>query len=60
MKMRLLLNQQNRPILNADIKLDRDAGILLKSVRTGVGVIILSIKASPPTTAAAAAARTQE
>jgi hypothetical protein len=60
MKMRLLLNQQNRPILHADIKLDRDAGILLKSVRTGVGVIILSIKASPPTTAAAAAARTQE
>jgi len=56
MKMRLLLNQQNRPILNADIKLDRDAGILLKSVRTGVGVIILSIKASVPPTAATAAA----
>lgn len=55
LKMRLLLNQQNRPLLNADIKLDRDAGILLKSVRTGVGVIILSIKASTPAADATAA-----
>jgi len=55
LKMRILLNQENRPILNADIKLDRDAGILLKSVRTGVGVIILSIKtcSPPPSTTAA-------
>jgi hypothetical protein len=52
--MRVLLNQDNRPILNADIKLDRDAGILLKSVRTGVGVIILSIKTCSPPSATAA------
>jgi hypothetical protein len=54
LKMRILLNQQNRPILNADVKLDRDAGILLKSVRTDVGVIILSIKSSAPSDATAA------
>jgi hypothetical protein len=55
LKMRLLLNQGNRPILNADIKLNRDAGILLKSARTDAGVIILSIKSS--STPAATAAR---
>jgi hypothetical protein len=48
LKIRLLLNQQNRPILNADIKLNRNAGILLKSARTDMGTIILSIKSSPP------------
>jgi hypothetical protein len=60
--MRLLLNQQNRPILNADVKLDRDAGILLKSVRTGAGVVILSIKSceSPAAASGATAARAAE
>ena len=48
LKIRLLLNQQNRPILNADIKLNRNAGILLKSARTDMGTIILSIKSSNP------------
>jgi hypothetical protein len=57
LKIRLLLNQQNRPILNADIKLNRNAGILLKSARTDMGTIILSIKSSaPPQTDEAVAA----
>jgi hypothetical protein len=48
LKIRLLLNQQNQPLLNADIKLNRNAGILLKSPRTDLGTIILSIKAPAP------------
>ena len=53
LKMRLLLNQQNRPLFNADIKLNRNAGILLKMARTDMGTIILSLRASgltPPNT----------
>ncbi len=50
LKMRLLLIQDNRPILNADVKLNRNAGILLRSKRTETGTIILSIRAPMPTT----------
>jgi hypothetical protein len=46
LKMRLLLNQKNRPVFNADVKLNRNAGILLKSARTAAGTIILSIRTS--------------
>jgi len=55
LKIRLLLNQNNRPLLNADIKLNRDAGILVKSPRTEMGTIILSIKSSMPIQAEAKA-----
>lgn len=48
LKIRLLLNQHNRPVINADIKLNRNAGILLKSARTEMGTIVLSIKTSSP------------
>jgi hypothetical protein len=51
LKMRLLLIQENRPILNADVKLNRNAGLLLRSKRTETGTIILSIKAPAPPTA---------
>jgi hypothetical protein len=51
LKMRLLLIQENRPILNADVKLNRNAGLLLRSKRTETGTIILSIKAPTPPTA---------
>ena len=57
MKMRLLLNQHNRPILNADIRLNRNAGILLKSARTDYGTIILSIKCARPPAPNATAAK---
>ncbi|MEE8312311.1 MAG: hypothetical protein V3R77_08640 [Candidatus Binatia bacterium] len=44
-KMRLLLIQDNRPVLNADVKLSRNASLLLKSNRTEAGTIIVSIRA---------------
>jgi hypothetical protein len=44
-KMRLLLIQDNRPVLNADVKLSRNANLLLKSNRTEQGTIIVSIRA---------------
>ena len=45
LKMRILLIQDNRPILNADVKLSRNANLLLRSNRTERGTIIVSIKA---------------
>jgi hypothetical protein len=51
LKVRLILNRANRPIVNADLKLDRNAGVLLTSSRTGGGTIIISVKAvGPPPT----------
>lgn len=44
-KMRLLLIQDNRPVLNADVKLSRNANLLLRSKRTDAGTIIVSIRA---------------
>jgi hypothetical protein len=44
-KMRLLLIQDNRPVLNADVKLSRNANLLLRSSRTDAGTIIVSIRA---------------
>ena len=47
LKLRLLLNQGNRPVVNADLKLNRNAGILIKSSRTEGGTVLISIKTSP-------------
>jgi hypothetical protein len=47
MQMRLLLNQHNRPVLNAAITLNRNAGILVKGTRTEIGTMLLCIKAAP-------------
>lgn len=44
-KMRLLLIHDNRPVLNADVKLSRNANLLLKSSRTEAGTIIISVRA---------------
>jgi hypothetical protein len=46
-KLRLVLNQGNRPIVNADLKLNRNAGILIKSSRTEGGTVLISVKTSP-------------
>jgi len=45
LKIKLLLVQGNRPILNAEVKLNRNSSLLLKSASTGMGTILLSIKA---------------
>lgn len=49
LKLRLVLNQENRPVVNADLKLNRNAGILIKSSRTEGGTVLISIKTSPVT-----------
>lgn len=45
LKMKLLLIQNNRPLLDAAVKLNRNAGILLRLKSTDTGTILLSIKA---------------
>jgi len=47
LKLRLVLNQENRPVVNADLKLNRNAGILIKSSRTEGGTVLISIKTTP-------------
>ena len=44
LKLHLLLNRRNRPVVNADLKLNRDAGVLLTSSRVDGGTLVLSIK----------------
>ncbi len=47
LKLRLILNQANRPVVNVDLKLNRNAGILIKSNRCEAGTVLISIKTSP-------------
>jgi hypothetical protein len=47
LKLKLVLNQANRPVVNAELKLNRNAGILIKSSRTEGGTVLISIKTSP-------------
>lgn len=44
LKLHLLLNRRNRPVVNADLKLNRDAGVLLTSSRVDGRTLVLSIK----------------
>ena len=44
LKLHLLFNRRNRPVVNADLKLNRKASVLLTSTRIDGGTLILSIK----------------
>jgi len=44
LKLRMLLNRRNRPVVNADLKLNRNAGIILTSSRVEGGTLVLSIR----------------
>jgi hypothetical protein len=44
LKLHLLFNRRNRPVVNADLKLNRKAAVLLTSSRIDGGTLILSIK----------------
>jgi hypothetical protein len=44
LKLHLLFNRRNRPVVNADLKLNRKAAVLLTSSRIDGGTLVLSIK----------------
>ncbi len=44
-KMRVLLNEHNRPLLNADVKLDHDSVIVLGGPQEEEGTLIITIRA---------------
>jgi hypothetical protein len=48
LKLHLVLDQGHRSVINADLKLSRNAGVLIKSTRTEVGTVLISIKATAP------------
>lgn len=44
LKLHLLFNRRNRPVVNADLKLNRKAAVLLTSSRIDGGTLVLSIR----------------
>jgi hypothetical protein len=46
LKLHLVLDHDNRSVVSADLKLNRSAGILIRSTRTEVGTVLISIKTS--------------
>jgi len=58
LRVNVLLNRGNRPVLDADLKINRDAGVMLTNVRREGPALIMSIKVKDnPRSAASAVAR---
>lgn len=59
MRLHLLLNYQNRPVLSTELTLNGNAGLLVRGMRTDQGTIIISVLADRPKTAPARSPQAQ-
>jgi len=53
LRVNVLLNRGNRPVLDADLKINRDAGVMLTNVKREGPALIVSIKVKDKPSAAA-------
>ncbi len=57
MKLRIILNQDNRPIMAADVRLTGNSRVLIGGPRSPDGTLLVSVGQGPAIAAAGAAAR---
>ncbi|MFQ5477036.1 MAG: hypothetical protein ACE5E4_00280 [Candidatus Binatia bacterium] len=55
LKLRVLINENNRPIVNTDVVINREGVILLGGPKDEKGTLILAIRATPPSRSGSAA-----